>query len=290
MTTTDEVKAEDLAVAEDTVKDAHDDNLDDVKAQLEVEADDCDIDVIEISEDDDQEDSSELELEHSPDTAPLIAHDDKTLKGAIEALLFVSDEPVTAQRFSLILNRDLMDVDEALRQLADQYIEQDRGFQLREVAGGWRMYTHPAFAPVIEAYVLSWDTRKLSQAALEVLSVIAYRQPVTRAGVNAVRGVSSESVVSSLIEKGLVRELGRDANQGNAILYGTTNTFLEKFGLKNIEDLPPLSDFTPDAATQASIKHRLGVTDDEGIAEIRRKAEGGIDIDAEDNDDFSFVD
>jgi segregation and condensation protein B len=163
------------------------------------------------------------------------------------------------------------------------------------------MYTHPAFAPVIEAYVLSWDTRKLSQAALEVLSVIAYKQPVSRAGINAVRGVSSESVVSSLIEKGLVRELGRDANAGNAILYGTTTTFLTKFGLRSLEDLPPLEDFAPDTQTQASIKRRLGVVDDSDVppeidsdelaAELSGEdLRGDVVSSSEDPDEITFVD
>ena len=202
-------------------------------------------------------------------------------RGALEALLFVSDEPVSTSRLATILELDGKEVNETLHELAESYAADDRGFQLREVAGGWRLYTHPAYAPVIEAYVLSWDTRKLSQAALEALSVIAYKQPVTRAGINAVRGVNSESVISSLIEKGLVRELGRDAKAGNAILYGTTNTFLEKFGLKSIEDLPPLEDYAPDAQTQASIKRRLGVSE-EGTGE---------DVQTDDlDDDLSFVD
>ncbi|MCL2745783.1 MAG: SMC-Scp complex subunit ScpB [Coriobacteriia bacterium] len=228
-----------------------------------------------------------------------------SITSALEALLFVSDEPVSSGQLAKILQHDLIEVDEALRQLSEDYAARDSGFQLREVAGGWRMYTHPAHAPVIEAYVLSWDTRKLSQAALEVLSIIAYKQPVTRAGVNAVRGVSSESVVSSLIEKGLVRELGRDANAGNAILYGTTNTFLEKFGLKSIEDLPPLEDFAPDEQTQASIKRRLGVADDLPTDDMSREdfiRDGMSDDDAGDSDlpdsevldvaenDLSFVD
>jgi len=191
----------------------------------------------------------------------------KAIQGALEALLFVSDEPVTSAQLAKILGQDLVEVDEALRSLAESFARENRGFQLREVAGGWRMYTHPAHAPLIEAYVLSWDTRKLSQAALEVLSVIAYKQPVTRAGVNSVRGVNSESVVSSLIEKGLVRELGRDAQAGNAILYGTTNAFLTKFGLRSIEDLPPLEDFAPDEQTQESIKRRLGVSVDDDFSE-----------------------
>ncbi|MCL2680462.1 MAG: SMC-Scp complex subunit ScpB [Coriobacteriia bacterium] len=210
------------------------------------------------------------------DAQQAVQQTDDTVRGALEALLFVSDEPVSSSQLAKILEYDLIAVDEALRQLASSYEEDNRGFQLREVAGGWRLYTHPAHAAVIEAYVLSWDTRKLSQAALETLSVIAYKQPVTRIGVNAVRGVNSESVISSLIEKGLVRELGRDAAAGNAILYGTTNTFLEKFGLRSIEDLPPLADFAPDEQTQASIRRRLGVDDD---------LEGSTTLDTEFSDD-----
>ena len=135
--------------------------------------------------------------------------------------------------------------------------EENRGFQLREVAGGWRMYTHPAYHSYVEEYVLSWDTRRLSQAALEALAVIAYHQPVTRQGVNAIRGVNSEAVISSLIEKGLVREAGRDKNTGNAILYGTTRAFLERFGLKDLAELPPLEDFAPDPDSQRAIRERL---------------------------------
>lgn len=185
------------------------------------------------------------------------------LKAGLEALLFVSDEPVSGARLSKIMDVSPGDIDSVLAELAQEYAEQERGFQLREVAGGWRLYTHPAHHELIEAYVLSWDTRRLSQAALEALAVIAYHQPVTRAGINAVRGVNSEGVVSSLIEKGLVREAGRDKNAGNAILYATTRTFLEKFGLKDLADLPPLEEFAPDAVTQSTIKQRLGVDEDE---------------------------
>jgi len=113
----------------------------------------------------------------------------------------------------------------------------------------------------VEEYVLSWDTRRLSQAALEALAVVAYHQPVTRQGVNAVRGVNSEAVISSLIEKGLVREAGRDKNAGNAILYGTTRTFLERFGLKDLAELPPLAEFAPDPETERAIRERLNALD-----------------------------
>jgi len=179
------------------------------------------------------------------------------LKGAVEALLFVSDEPVSAARLARVLDAAPGEVEATLADLAEEYREQERGFQLREVAGGWRLYTHPAHHDVIESYVLSWDTRRLSQAALEALAVVAYHQPVTRAGVNAVRGVNSEGVIASLVEKGLVRETGRDKNQGNAILYGTTRTFLEKFGLKDLDGLPPLAEFAPDDQTERAIRDRL---------------------------------
>ena len=203
------------------------------------------------------------------------------MRGALEALLFVSDEPVPASRLAKILESSGTEVDRALRELAAEYAEQERGFQLREVAGGWRMYTHPAYHAQVEEYVLSWDTRRLSQAALEALAVVAYHQPVSRQGVNAVRGVNSEAVISSLIEKGLVREAGRDKNAGNAILYGTTRTFLERFGLKDLSELPPLEEFAPDPETERAIRERLNAldgslldTDDDLDDDLEDDAEG----------------
>lgn len=181
------------------------------------------------------------------------------IMSAAEALLFVSDEPASSARLAEILEASPVDVDEALVLLAAEYMDDDRGIQLREVAGGWRFYTHPAQHDNIERYVISWDTHRMSQAALEALAVIAYHQPVTRATVNAIRGVNSESVVSSLVEKGLVREMGRD-KPGGSILYGTTRTFLERFGLKSVKDLPPLEDFAPDDESREQIRERLSGT------------------------------
>ncbi|MRS11480.1 MAG: SMC-Scp complex subunit ScpB [Actinobacteria bacterium] len=197
------------------------------------------------------------------------------VRGAIEALLFVSDEPVPASRLAKVLEAGQNEVESALKALAAEYADENRGFQLREVAGGWRLYTHPGFHDFVEEYVLSWDTRRLSQAALEALAVIAYHQPVARQGVNAIRGVNSEAVISSLIEKGLVREAGRDKNAGNAILYGTTRTFLERFGLKDLSELPPLEEFAPDPETERAIRERLNaldgsmldIGDDDGVAD-----------------------
>lgn len=190
-----------------------------------------------------------------------MSRENSGIKGALEALLFVSDEPVPSSRLAKVLEVATAEVDDELKALAAEYAAEERGFQLREVAGGWRMYTHPAYHQQVEEYVLSWDTRRLSQAALEALAVVAYHQRVTRQGVNAVRGVNSEAVISSLIEKGLVREAGRDKNAGNAILYGTTRTFLERFGLKDLSELPPLEEFAPDPETERAIRERLNALD-----------------------------
>jgi segregation and condensation protein B len=119
------------------------------------------------------------------------------------------------------------------------------------------LFTHPAYHDQVEALVMSWDTRKLSQAALETLAVIAYYQPVSREGVRAVRGVNSDGVISSLVDKGLVRELGRERGRAGAVLYGTTQVFLERFGLASIKDLPPLEDFAPDEEARQFIRDRL---------------------------------
>lgn len=183
--------------------------------------------------------------------------DTENLYAQLEALLFVSDEPVTPATLAEICEIDLGETITTLAQIQADYHDRNCGIQLREVAGGWRFYTHPAFHEVIERYLLSWDTHKLSQASLEALAVIAYHQPVTRQGVNAVRGVSSAAVISSLVEKGLVREVGRDNGPGNAILYGTTRTFLEKFGLRSLHDLPPLEEFAPDEESRKLIRERL---------------------------------
>lgn len=180
-----------------------------------------------------------------------------SIKGALEALLLVSSDPVSASALAQALDVAPGEVASLLAELKVEYEEANRGFQLREVAGGWRLFTHPAFHDQVEAFVLSWDTQKLSQAALETLAVIAYHQPATREMVRGIRGVNSDGVISSLVDKGLVRELGRDAEHGQAILYGTTNAFLEKFGLRSVRDLPDLEQFAPDEQARQFIRERL---------------------------------
>ena len=221
-----------------------------------------------------------------------LGYDD--LKGALEALLLVSSEPVSALDLAKTLDASPGDVSEALADLSAEYADANRGFQLREVAGGWRLFTHPAFHDQVERYVLSWDTYKLSQAALETLAVIAYHQPCTREGVKAVRGVNSDGVIASLRDKGLVREVGRGNGRAGAILYGTTRLFLERFGLRSLRDLPPLEDFAPDEESKQFIRERLSgraisSTLEEAAADIddeRELLEGyGASDDLEDTDE-----
>ncbi len=189
----------------------------------------------------------------------MLDSDKAWLTGAVEAMLFVTDEPVTVLTFADMLEADPALIQEVLEELQRLLEQDERGIQLREVAGGWRLYSHPRYHELIEKYVLSWDTRKLSQAALETLAVVAYCQPITRNGVASVRGVSSDSSINSLVEKGLLREAGTQDAPGNPVLYATTTTFLEKFGLRSVADLPPLESFAPDEETRAFIAERLNI-------------------------------
>ena len=187
----------------------------------------------------------------------LEALDSSSLKGALEAMLLVSSDPVSAPALASILSITPGECASLLAELQVEYQEKNRGIQLREVTGGWRLFTHPAFHEQVEALVLSWDTQRRSQAALETLAVIAYHQPVTREMVKGIRGVNSDGVISSLVDKGLVRELGRDPQHGQAIIYGTTSAFLEKFGLRSTKDLPDLEQFAPDEQSRQFIRERL---------------------------------
>jgi len=136
-------------------------------------------------------------------------------------------------------------VDEALRGLADEYAEQGRGFDLRNVAGGWRYYTREEYAAVVERFVLEGQQARLTQAALETLAVVAYRQPVSRARVSAIRGVNVDGVMRTLVARGLVEECGTDA-ETTALLYRTTSYFLERIGITSLDELPELAPFLPE--------------------------------------------
>ncbi len=194
------------------------------------------------------------------------------LCSALEALLFVTDEPVSAAALADVMNLSAQKIAEALHVLQRKLEREGSGIVLKEVAGGWQLFTDPAYHDLVEQYVLSWDARKLSQAAIETLAIIAYIQPATRAQVAAVRGVNSDSSINSLLDKGLLREAGVADTAGNPVLYATSQLFLEKFGLQSTRDLPPLDQFAPDEQTRALIAERLGIA---GAADPEGGALGG---------------
>jgi len=167
------------------------------------------------------------------------------LNRSLEAILMVVDEPVSELILAQITETSTDEVLSALTSLAASYESEGRGFELRNVAGGWRYYSHPDQSPLVEKFVLDGQQSRLTQAALETLAVIAYRQPVSRARVSAIRGVNVEAVMKTLVTRGLVEEAGQEP-ETNAILYRTTSYFLEKLGLNQVEDLPALAPFLPD--------------------------------------------
>jgi segregation and condensation protein B len=167
------------------------------------------------------------------------------IRAAIEAILLVVEEPVAEVTLAQVLERPTEEVARTLRDLAADYTAAERGFDLREVAGGWRLYTRAACAPYVERFVRDGQQARLTQAALETLAVVAYRQPVSRSRVAAIRGVNVDGVMRTLVARGLVAEVGTEQESG-AILYGTTAVFMEKLGISGIDDLPPLRDYLPD--------------------------------------------
>lgn len=167
------------------------------------------------------------------------------LRPALEAILMVSDEPLDRVRLASVVGHPVEDVDDALAALAEEYTQQGRGFELRNVAGGWRFYSRPEFAAVVEGFVLEGQQARLTQAALETLSVVAYKQPVSRARVSAIRGVNVDGVMRTLLSRGLVEEAGHDEQSG-ANLYRTTSYFLERIGITSLDELPELAPYLPD--------------------------------------------
>ncbi|HWH34489.1 MAG TPA: SMC-Scp complex subunit ScpB [Acidimicrobiales bacterium] len=168
---------------------------------------------------------------------------------ALEALLMVSEEPAAASLLAQLLETSSAAVEASCEELAAGYRAEGRGFELVRVAGGWRFQSAPDLAPYVERFVLEGQTTRLSAAALETLAIVAYRQPVSRAQVAAVRGVNVDGVMRTLQVRGYVEEVARDPGPGQAALFGTTTTFLERLGLNSLDELPPLGDFVPDAAT-----------------------------------------
>ncbi|WP_410819146.1 SMC-Scp complex subunit ScpB [Micromonospora sp. 050-3] len=179
----------------------------------------------------------------APEPAPELS--DPELRGALEAILLVVDEPVSELVLAQVLEQRAERVGPMLDEIAAGYTAAGHGFELRRAAGGWRLYTRPEYATYVERFVLDGQSVRLTQAALETLAVVAYKQPVTRSRISAIRGVNCDGVIRTLVTRGLIEECGTEQDSG-AFLYRTTTLFLEKLGLNTVDELPPLAPFLPD--------------------------------------------
>jgi segregation and condensation protein B len=176
---------------------------------------------------------------------------------AIEAIVMVAEQPIDTNLLGQLLELSPAIVEEQCRALAAGYAAEGRGFELVRVAGGWRYQSHPDQAPYVERFVLAGQTAKLSAAALETLAIVAYKQPISRAQVAAIRGVSVDGVMRTLQQRGYIAEVGRDPGPGQAVMFGTTPTFLETLGLDHLAELPALGDFVPGAAVVEQLERGL---------------------------------
>jgi segregation and condensation protein B len=179
------------------------------------------------------------------------------LRRAAEALLLVTEEPLAPELLAQLLEVATARVEALCAELAAEYDATDRGFQLVKVGGGWRFQTHPDLAPYVERFVLEGQSGRLSSAALETLAIVAYKQPISRAQIAAIRGVNADGVLRTLTQRGYVDEIARDPGPGQAVLYGTTQQFLEKLGLNSLDELPPLGAFVPGADVYEALERGL---------------------------------
>ena len=180
---------------------------------------------------------------------------------AIEAVVLVAHDPVPPELLAQLLECPVGEIERWCDELAAGYAADGRGFELVRVAGGYRFQTHPDLAPYVERFVLHDQRVRLSGAALETLAIVAYKQPISRAQVAAIRGVDPDGVLRTLQSRGYIDVVGRDHGPGQALLFGTTPAFLEKLGLDSIDDLPPIADFIPGADVVEALEAGLRVTD-----------------------------
>jgi segregation and condensation protein B len=204
---------------------------------------------------------SAMEMPETPETPETPSGDAGNAEAvrAIEAIVMVAPEPVEPQLLAQLLEMPVATVTALCQRLAEAYETAGHGFQLVRVAGGYRFQSHPDLAPYVERFVLEGQSARLSAAALETLAVIAYKQPVSRAQVAAIRGVDPEGVVRTLQARGYITEVARDPGPGQAVLWGTTPLFLERLGLDSLADLPPLAEFVPGADVVEALEQGLRV-------------------------------
>ncbi|GAA1396246.1 SMC-Scp complex subunit ScpB [Luteococcus peritonei] len=202
----------------------------------------------------------------------------EAVEGPLEALLLMADEPMTTETLAEAVQESVEVVELALTTLREFYDRSQRGFELRRVGGGWRYWTRAEHAELISAWVVSGQSNKLSQAALETLSVIAYLQPISRARVSAVRGVNVDGVVRTLLARGLVTEAGADEQTG-AMVFSTTDYFLERMGLASLDELPPLAPHLPDAsALEAELADLVTAPTEQGAPTEQTSGSGQAEV------------
>ncbi len=187
--------------------------------------------------------------------------DARALCAAIEAVLLVATEPVEAVLLAQLVEIPTATVEALCAQLAAEYAAEGRGFTIARIAGGYRFQTAAEQAPYVERMVLEGQTARLSGPALETLAIVAYKQPISRAQLSAIRGVNVDATLRTLVQRGYVEESGHEPTPGNPALFATTKTFLDKLGLDSIDDLPPLADFIPDAGVVEALERGLRISD-----------------------------
>ena len=181
-------------------------------------------------------------------------------KRAIESIVLVAHDPVPAELLAQLLEEPTLMVEQWCEELAESYVSSGHGFELVHIAGGWRYQTATDLTPYVERFLLHDQRARLSGAALETLAIVAYKQPISRGQIASIRGVDPDGVIRTLQARGYIDEIGRDDGPGQAILFGTTGSFLEKLGLASLDDLPPIAEFIPSAEVIEALETGLRIT------------------------------
>lgn len=198
---------------------------------------------------------------------------DAEIVRAVEAIVMVSPEPVPSELMAQLLEQPITVIETVLGELSRVYEDAGHGFQLANVAGGWRFQSHPSMAQYVERFVLDGQRARLSSAALETLAIIAYKQPISRLQVASIRGVDPDAVMRTLHGRGYIAPVGRDAGPGQAVMWGTTPLFLEKLGIASLDDLPSVASFVPDATLVEALEKTLRVGADDATEDVAASQE-----------------
>jgi segregation and condensation protein B len=202
---------------------------------------------------------------------------------AVEAILMVAHEPVPTDLIAQLVELPSATVEELCVRLGETYESAGHGFQVSKVAGGWRFQTHPDLAPYVERFILDGQRARLSGAALETLAIIAYKQPISRLQIASIRGVDPDAVMRTLHGRGYIAPVARDNGPGQAVMWGTTQLFLEKLGLASLADMPPIATFVPDASLVEALEKTLRI-EAEPLSETADESEGAMEVADETNE------